>query len=293
MNSRTKITLAWQLHEQGMNNSQIAKHLEVHRETVGLWLRGVGEQGLLPFLDTYRQANKQSRPARQVPLSTKRLVWQLREREHGCCGQKIAYFLKKEHGIHLSAPKIYEVLAEKYVIRSKWKKNQQRGPVPQASAPRQVVQMDTIDFGRVFAFTAVDIFSREADVLLAAELTSSQGKAFLHQCMTRRFTPGHVQVVQTDGGPEFKGEFAQAVGDFCERHRLARPYKKNEQSYIESFNRTVRKECLGWGKYPPDELPALSAEVEAFLWRYHHHRPHLAFAPMRPPLRQIPAPEHG
>ena len=118
MNSRTKITLAWQLHEQGMNNSQIAKHLEVHRETVGLWLRGVGEQGLLPFLDTYRQANKQSRPARQVPLSTKRLVWQLREREHGCCGQKIAYFLKKEHGIHLSVPKIYEILAERYVIRA-------------------------------------------------------------------------------------------------------------------------------------------------------------------------------
>jgi transposase InsO family protein len=224
---------------------------------------------------------------------TKRLVWQLREREHDCCGQKIAYFLEKEHNVALSVPKIYEVLAEKYVIRSKWKKNQHRGSVPQASAPRQVVQMDTIDFGRVFAFTAVDIFSREADVYLVGELTSAQGKAFLHQCMTRRFTPGHVQIVQTDGGPEFKGEFAQAVSGFCERHRLARPYKKNEQSYIESFNRTVRKECLGWGKYRPDELPALSAGVEAFLWRYHYHRPHLAFAPMRPPLRQLPTPEHG
>jgi len=59
--------------------------------------------------------------------------------------------------------------------------------------------------------------------------------------MARRFTPGHVQIVQTDGGPQFKGEFAQAVCTFCERHRLARPYnrpyKKNEQSYIESFNR--------------------------------------------------------
>ena len=291
MDNRTKITLSWELHEQGVSNSQIAIRLEVHRESVGLWLHGVREQGgLVSFLDAYRQAHKQPRPARQVPASTKRLVWQLREREHGCCGQKIAYFLEKEHSIALSVPKIYEILAEKYVIRSKWKKNQPRGPVPRASAPRQVVQMDTIDFGDVFAFTAVDIFSREADVLLAGELTSAQGKAFLHQCMARRFTPGHVQVVQTDGGPEFKGEFAQAVSSFCQRHRLARPYKKNEQSYIESFNRTVRKECLGWGKYQPDELPALSAEVEDFLWRYHHHRPHLAFAPMRPPLMEPPAP---
>jgi transposase len=294
MDTRTKITLAWELHEQGTSNSQIAKRLEVHRETVGLWLKGVREQGgLMSFLDAYRQAHKQPRPARQVPVSTKRLVWQLREREHNCCGQKIAYFLEKEHGITLSVPKIYKILAERYVIRSKWKKNQPRGPVPQAHAPRQVVQMDTIDFGDVFAFTAVDIFSREADVLLAGELTSAQGKAFLHQCMARRFTPGHVHIVQTDGGPEFKGDFAQAVSGFCDRHRLARPYKKNEQSYIESFNRTVRKECLGWGKYCPEELPALSAEVETFLWRYHYHRPHLAFAPMRPPLAESLSPEQG
>jgi transposase len=201
MDSRTKITLTWELHEQGTSNRQIAKHLQLHRETVGLWLKSAREQGLLAFLDAYPQANKHSRLTRQVPVSTKRLVWQVREREHGCCGhqrrasasEKIAYFLEKENGIALSVPKIYEVLAEKYVIHSKWKKNQPRGPVPQASAPRQVaqqvVQRDTIDFAKVFAFTAseatlggrVDIFSREADVFLAGELTSAQGKAFLHQ----------------------------------------------------------------------------------------------------------------
>jgi transposase len=51
MDTRTKITLACELHEQGTSNSQIAKRLEVHRETVGLWLKGVCEQGLLAFLD--------------------------------------------------------------------------------------------------------------------------------------------------------------------------------------------------------------------------------------------------
>ncbi len=45
---------------------------------------------------------------------------------------------------------------------------------------------------------------------------------------------------QTDGGPEFRGDLFL----FCNRHRIARPYRKNEQSYIESFNRTVKKECL-------------------------------------------------
>jgi hypothetical protein len=38
--------------------------------------------------------------------------------------------------------------------------------------------MDTLVFGEIFAFTAVDIFSREADILLASELTSHWGYAF-------------------------------------------------------------------------------------------------------------------
>lgn len=101
--------------------------------------------------------------------------------------------------------------------------------------------------------------------------------------MPRRFD-AKVSLIQTDGGSEFEAEFVQAVGGFCDRHRVARPYKKNEQAYIESFNRTVRKECLGWSKYKPDQIPDLTADVEAFLARYHYHRPHLGFVPMHPPL---------
>jgi len=240
MNQKTKIVLAWELHAQGTSNSQIARDLQLNRDTVNVWIAAIKAHGLLPFLDARHKGQSKPRLSRQVPVQVKQKVWQLREREHDCCGQKIAYFLEEEQGIVLSAPKIYEVLAEKYVLRSPWKKNKARGPVPRAVQAREVVQMDTIDLGRVFAFTAVDIFSREADLFVAPELTSQEGSAFLQLCMARRFTPGFVQLVQTDGGPEFKGAFAQAVGEYCVRHRVARPYKKNEQSYIESFNRTVR-----------------------------------------------------
>ncbi len=101
--------------------------------------------------------------------------------------------------------------------------------------------------------------------------------------MKRRFD-GHVGLLQCDGGSEWKGEFPLRARLFCDRFRMARPYKKNEQSFIESFNRTLRKECLGWSRYRPDQLPLLVPRVEAFLNRYHYHRPHLAFDPMKPPL---------
>ncbi len=97
----------------------------------------------------------------------------------------------------LSVPKICEVLAEKYVLRSKWTTNQKRGQVPKAEAPRQVVQMDTVHFGQVFVFTAVDIFTHEADVLLRPSLLALDGEAFLNFTMPRRFG-GFVQIIQTE-----------------------------------------------------------------------------------------------
>ncbi|MDR9459960.1 MAG: hypothetical protein RI591_07445, partial [Dehalococcoidia bacterium] len=90
-----------------------------HRETVHIWIQNVETYGLLNFLDKYEQAKKGERGKRQVDPIVKRLVWKIREREFHCCGQKIQYFLELDYGIHLSVPKIYEILAEKYVIRSK------------------------------------------------------------------------------------------------------------------------------------------------------------------------------
>ena len=146
MDQKTKIVLAWELHEQGISNSQIARRLEANRDTINGWIRDITDQGLLAFLETRHQGKRKLRLVRQVPVRVKHKVWNLRERERRCCGQKIAYFLEKEDGIALSVPKIYEILAERYVIRSKWKKNKARGPMPvknhpKALAPREVMRL--------------------------------------------------------------------------------------------------------------------------------------------------------
>ncbi len=282
MTNSALISLSWELFTSGVSKGHIAQRLGKNRETVRLWLQGIQKHGLLEFLDLYDQAKKGPREKRQIDPVIKHWIWDTREREMDCCGEKIQYFLEKEHGIKPAVSKIYEVLSEKYQLRSKWKKNQERGVIPEAFNPREVVQMDTVDFGGLYAFTAVDIFSKEADILLAPELTAKYGYQFLEQSMDRRFNR-HVHLIQTDGGPEFKEEFKRNVANFCDRHRISRPYRKNEQSYIESFNRTVRKECLGWTKYKTRELRQCQLMVESFLNRYHYHRPHMGLG-MRPPL---------
>jgi len=90
MKKSTEIVLAWELWEQGLSKSTIARQLGRDRETIRIWIAGVEQSGLKGFVC-------KSRTACQVP--------------------------------HPS---------------------------------RQVVQFDTVHFGWVFAFTAIDIFSREA-----------------------------------------------------------------------------------------------------------------------------------
>lgn len=281
----TKIILAHELLEQGLSKSHIAEHLGVSRRTIIRWAKGIEERGgLNAFLTHYHQAKKGSRQKRKIDALLKRRIWRIREECHQCCGQKIQYFLEKEYGEKVSVTTIYKILSEKYQLRSKWRKNVPRGIVPKANAPREVIQMDTVLLGGVFAFTAIDIYTKECDVLLRPTLGAMDGKIFLEHCMSRRFG-GFAETIQTDGGSEFKGEFKERVGDFCKRHRIARPYKKNEQSYIESFNRTLRKECLGWFKYEPQDIPRLTHSVEEWLVYYHYIRPHISLG-MKPPLEK-------
>lgn len=271
----TKIGLAWELYEAGVTKSHIATQLGINRETAHLWICGIlsHPERLMGFLDSYKQAKKGERTKRKIDGLLKTRIFKLRERNRDCCGQKIQEYLWNEYKIHLSVETIYKVLREKYKLRSKWKKNQKRGPVPKANKPREVIQMDTVDFGYVFAFTGIDIFSKDISVKLYPSLTSTDGLNFLQSSMQERYK--HTNLLQVDGGPEFKGEFKQNVFNFADRFRVARPYKKNEQAYIESFNRSLRKECLGWSKYTEKQIPYLQKEVDSWIDYWHNDRVHL------------------
>jgi len=94
--------------------------------------------------------------------------------------------------------------------------------------------MDTVDFGELYAYTAVDIYTREAQVVMLPGLTGQDGRKALESVMAYF---GSCEVLQTDGGKEFLGEFEERVGCYAGRHRMARPYHKNEQAFGFIFQR--------------------------------------------------------
>lgn len=283
MKSVTHLRVAWELHRAGQKPDYIADRVGVHRATVYRWLKGMRQWGIRAFVQRYQQAKKGRQ--RKTQAAVEQQVLAIRREHHDCCGEKIVYWLA-QRGIQLSRSTVYRILNKHLRLRAKGRHNKPRGPSPQAEAPRQVIQMDTIDFGQVYAFTAVDIHTREGQVVLRPGLTAQDGEAALVEVMAYF---GRCQLLQTDGGSEFEGEFAQAVPTYAQTRRVARPYRRNEQAFIERFNRTVRQECLGWGKYSPEDIPVLQILIRRWLDYYHFVRPSMAFSPMRPPC----SPDYG
>lgn len=273
MQSITLIELAWELYKTQVSPDDIALKIGKHRATVYRWIRKIKRMGIREFLRRYKQAKKGRRERRKTDPIIKARIYAIREKYHQCCGEKIKYWMKHDYGTIISVSTIYRLLGEKYVLRSKWKKNVARGPVPKAQKEREVIQYDTVDFGELFAFTSIDIYSREAQVVMEIGLEARDGADALKKQMAYyQFS----EMMQRDGGHEFKAEWNQRARNYCNRIRTARPYKKNEQSYIESFNRTLRKECLGWVKYKKGDLRAVQQKVNEFLDFYNNRRPHLS-----------------
>ena len=84
MEKSTEMVLAWELWEQGMSKSAIARHLGRDRETVRVWIVGIEHYGLKGYVDKSHQACLVPRPSRQVDALVKRYIWVIREREEQC-----------------------------------------------------------------------------------------------------------------------------------------------------------------------------------------------------------------
>ena len=277
MDSVTRIRVAYALRKQGVKAETIGVEVERDRATVYRWFKGIRWYGIEGFIRRYRGAKKGRRIGKTHSQLEQRVL-RLRREYRNCCGQKLVYLLGCE-GVKLSQSTVYRILNKHLTNLRKHVRTARGEPAQRGKAPGEVIQMDTVDFGEVFGFTAIDTHSRQAAVVMRPALTAQDGQAAL-EVFARTF--GKVRVIQTDGGSEFEKEFAQAVGKYCQQHVLARPYKKNDQAFIECFNGTLRREEFGNTPFKAADLALAQQRADAFLHYYHHQRPHLALDMMTP-----------
>lgn len=277
MGSITYPEYAWNLYQAGVAVEEIAEKLSVHRATIFRWCRKIKLYGIREFLRRYKVAKKRKRAIRIDPRVEPLLLARRREKDE--CGQKLRYWLRKVHGILVSVATIYRILAKHFKLRSKWKKWTRRPALPRATRPREVIQVDTVDLGELFAQTAIDTFTREVMVTILPSCNSLDAASALRSAMEYFYTS---EWIQTDNGPEYKGHFRPAAREFCQHLRQITPYQKDENAFIESFNRTLRKECVGWRHYKKSEQHQLQEYVNSFLAEYHNERPHLGLNLLTP-----------
>lgn len=277
--SITKIRICWSLYQNGISPEDIPSQIDVHRATVYRWIKGIKRNGIVKFNQNYQQAKKGRRRSNKTDIIIKLHIYAIRKEYKNCCGEKIKYFLKKNYHEEVSVSTIYRILNERYTLRSKWKKYSKRGYVHKGSKPREAIQTDTVVLGELFAFTSIDTFTKETSVIIKEELTSKAGREALREQLNYFKTIEHIQ---RDGGHEFKGEWQAYAVRHVNSIRTSRPYKKNEQAFIERFNGILRKECLGYAKYKKRDVKTVQKMVDDYLDYYHNERPHLSLGMKTP-----------
>jgi IS30 family transposase len=271
MDSVARIRITWALKRKGIPVREIAEEVERDRSTVYRWLKGIGRYGIEGYIRRYRAAKKGRRIRKTHPYLEQRVL-SIRREYRNCCGQKIVYLLKQE-GVELSVSTVYRILNRHLSTLRKHARTAKGQPAQRGKRPGEVIQMDSVDLGELYAFTAVDTFTRQAAVLIRPGLTAQDGKAALEYAAQ---VFGEMDVIQTDGGSEFEKEFAEAVPQYAHEHVIARPYKKNDQAFIECFNGTLRREEFGRTSFRVTNLALVQHRTDDFLDYYHNKRPHLA-----------------
>jgi transposase InsO family protein len=197
MRTLAKIEVAWKLHLEGVEVGAISRTVGVHRATVYRWYRGVERAGCLrDYLKRYEAAKRRTRQIRIHPDAERLLVARRKERP-GVCGQKLSFWLKKTHGISVSVATVYRRLKDHFTFRKKvkWEK---RPPLPHATRPREVIQVDKIDLGFLWVHNFIDCFTREVVSVVVADETSKSA-AEAGKLAWQYFGP--IEWLQSDNGP--------------------------------------------------------------------------------------------
>lgn len=291
MNQRTLsiYETAWSMHQVGSTINQITQVVSRDRATIYRWFQKIRRIGIREFVRRKHEC-KARRPRARTPEYVIQKIIDIRT-EYGWCGQKIRKELKESHGIKLGLSTIYRWLHDRLVKAAvgvnSYTKHQ---AIVTAEAPREVIEHDTVDFGDLYAYTAIDIFTKQPRVYIGVNLEMETGAVAFerhvrdyHACLSAADIAGLTH--QSDNGSEFQSDFVEAITNTGAKHRYSRPYKKNEQAHIENFNKALRSECLGDAHYAASEQEAVQLRVDEFVGHYFNRRWHMGLPDMMTPAQ--------
>ena len=198
-------------------------------------------------------------------------------------GYRRIHVLLRREGFRLGKNQAYRLYREEALqLRSKLPKRRKMAVTRRERyVPRRTNQAWSMDFvsdqltnGKRFrALTIVDVFSREA---LAIQVGKKlRGENVVEVCNALVARRGAPKRVFTDNGSEFSGRmFDLWAYHHGVRIDFSRPGKPTDNCFIESFNGSLRDECLNVHWF--ESMEEARARIEAWRIDYNESRPHQA-----------------
>src|SRR5207249_5100069 len=191
----------------------------------------------------------------------------LLNREGWKVGKKLVYRMYKEEGLTL-----------RHKTRRKRRAAMHRRERFRPTTPNEVWSLDFVadqlaDGRRFRALTVVDVFTRESLAIeVGQSLKGEDAVRVLSRIGLQRTVP---KTLFCDNGTEFTSQamdlWAYHAGV---RIDFSRPGKPTDNAYVESFNGTLRMECLDAHWF--DSIAEAKAIIEAWRREYNESRPHRA-----------------
>lgn len=199
-------------------------------------------------------------------------------------GYKRIHVLLQREGVHVNKKRVHRLYClEGLQLRPRRPRRsgsaaRRQPPVVKATAPNRAWSMDFVsdqlqDDRRFRALTMVDIFTREN---LAIHVGRSLGGAdvvgVLQRIAVRQGPPARIYC---DNGSEFAGRSVD-LWAYANQVTLefSRPGKPTDNAYIESFNGSLRDECLNTHWF--SSLTDAQEKLDAWRTDYNGSRPHKA-----------------
>jgi len=276
----------------GCNARLTCRHFGIAHRTFYRYLNRFKQQGLRG-LESQSHRPKQVRQPLTPPVVIN-CVRNLRKANPELSKYKLAVILKRDYGYSLSPSSIGRLISRHQLFfappvkpkghpqRRASLKRIRKPAHYRVSRPGDLVEVDVKHLPSIgtkrYAFTAIDVVSKQATVHVASTISASQGALAWHKAVLRLGLP---KAVLTDNGSENLGAFAELVKSQRIPQYFTHPYSPKEKPHVERFIGTIERECLQWGNL------ALSVRdqqelIDTWLAKYHSYRPHQALGYLTP-----------
>ena len=250
--------------------------------------RGLSQRHACELMSLQRSSARYVRHPRADETATVALIRDYAHEQPGYGYRMIAAMLNHD-GYRVNRKRVYRIWRQEGLQLPRRRAMKRRygdatGTLQRAGAPNEVWTYDFLEGrtergGKLRLLTVLDEYTREClTIHVARSISSRQVIQVLEWLFLLRGAPGHLR---SDNGPEF---IAYALQQWlCDRRcntLYITPGSPWENPFIESFNGTLRRECLDRWLFADGREAQLVTEQ----WRqeYNHRRPHSSLGYLPP-----------